>query len=151
MVLSRLINSRIFSIIAPVLFLLLAWYLDLGYARSTQGAGCLGTYWLCWFRQLGLSGLFAFATLLYIGYLARTARISPIGLFAGLALALINILYPFTSAYIPFLTGHTLRSIPVLGQLHRALSSSNPRSFLILAALFVTLGTGFTLWRSARR
>ncbi len=152
MILSRLTHSKLFSAAVPVLFLLLAYLIDLAYQSFPDpSVGCIGIHRRCTLVHLALSALFVLAALGYVWFIPAPLTRRPLTIILSLTLGTTTIIYPILTRFVPFLNYYSLRTLPFIGYVHLQLSNSTPRSFLILAALLITLGLPLTLARSRRR
>jgi hypothetical protein len=149
MFLQRLFKFISFPIVTAFLFLALGYALDRAYSALSQNINCLINFGLCWLAHIALSSLFAIATWLYIVNLASTRVRKSLVLLSPLAIGIPIILWPFLGRLL-LSDLSILRSVRLIADLHLALSSSGPASYLTLSALLVVLGVPLSVI-SARR
>jgi hypothetical protein len=142
---SRRIFVSILSLLAALALLSIARGLDRFCSAFANNVGCIGATPSCRFWRLAATALFVLLALLYLRFVAWTPRKAVAMRLASLAIGLIVIVYPYVQSHIPFLNYYELRPMPFLLSIHRALMSSDPRSFLILSALLIATAALFSL------
>jgi hypothetical protein len=147
MVIRRVKNSLLLSLVAPLIILTLAYSIDYVYMEIAQESSAILAHWPYWPAFLALSALFALGIFLYIWYLVTVPEAQPYISVVSLILFLFIFIYRYIAPHY-----HILGLPPFLARLHSLLlMNSSPRSFLIIATLIMGIGAVITLWRFTKK
>ena len=147
---TRLSKFAYAPLVAAILFLALGYSLDRVNFILSQNIDCIMIFNKCRLVHIGLSGLFAIASVLYIALLLSTRAQKLLALLVSLTLSILTILWQFFG-YLLLSNLNFLRSIHLVANLSRTLSASGPDSYLTLSALIVGLGVSLAILHSAKR